>query len=193
MLVTGLVGRFGAAALAGYGVGVRLEYMMGPLAFGIGSGLITLVGVAIGAGDWKRAMRVSWIGGLIAFGTIGAIGWTAALLPEAWSSLFTSEPAVIATSVAYLTRVAPFYCLSGLGFTLYFASQGAGRMTVPVLAGVARLIAATAGGWFAVEWLGLGLEGVFAALAVGIAVYGCLIAGSLLIAPWGAQRRLSSS
>jgi Na+-driven multidrug efflux pump len=45
MLVTGFVGRFGVAALAGYGIGVRLEFMLVPLAFGIGSGLTTLVGV----------------------------------------------------------------------------------------------------------------------------------------------------
>jgi len=43
MMVTGLVGRFGVAALAGYGIGVRLEFMLVPLAFGIGSGLTTLV------------------------------------------------------------------------------------------------------------------------------------------------------
>ena len=41
MVVTGLVGRFGVAALAGYGIGVRLEFMLVPLAFGIGSGLTT--------------------------------------------------------------------------------------------------------------------------------------------------------
>ena len=34
MLVTGLVGRFGITALAGYGIGVRLEFMLVPLAFG---------------------------------------------------------------------------------------------------------------------------------------------------------------
>ncbi|WP_275430576.1 MATE family efflux transporter, partial [Klebsiella aerogenes] len=53
MIMTGLVGSFGAAALAGYGVGVRLEFMLGPLAFGIGTGLTTLVGVAAGANDWN--------------------------------------------------------------------------------------------------------------------------------------------
>ena len=73
MLMTGLVGRFGVAALAGYGIGVRLEFMLVPLAFGIGSGLTTLVGVAAGANDWKRAVRASWIGGLTAFGMIGAV------------------------------------------------------------------------------------------------------------------------
>lgn len=189
MLVTGLVGRFGTAALAGYGVGVRLEFMLAPLAFGIGTGLTTLVGVAAGADDWKRAVRVAWIGGLVAFGTIGTIGWTVALLPGSWSRLFTSDPQAVAASVAYITHVAPFYCLFGLGLALNFASQGAGRMTAPFMAGVARLVVATTGGWLAVERLGLGLDGVFSAIAAGIAVYGCLVAGPLLVAPWRSRRR----
>lgn len=184
LLMTGLVGRFGTDALAGYGVGLRLEYMVAPLAYGIGTGLTTMVGVAAGAGDWKRAMRVAWIGGFTAFTMIGAIGWAAALLPETWSRLFTSNPQVIAASVAYLRYVAPFYCLFGLGLALYFAGQGAARVTMPVAAGLLRVAVATAGGWFAVEEMDLGLNGVFAAMATGMVVYGCALAGSLLVAPW---------
>ena len=158
--------------------------MVSPLAYGIGTGLTTLVGVAVGARDFMRAGRVAWIGGLLAFAIIGAIGWAAALLPETWSHLFTTEPGVVAASISCLTRVAPFYCLLGLGLALYFASQGAGRMTVPVVAGLVRVAVATAGGWFAVEHMGTGLDGVFAAMAVGMAAFGCLIAVSLLVVPW---------
>jgi putative MATE family efflux protein len=188
MLVTGLVGRFGVAALAGYGIGVRLEFMLVPLAFGIGSGLTTLVGVAAGAHDWKRAVRVAWTGGLVAFVLIGAFGWIVALVPEGWARLFTSDPQVVAATVAYITHVAPFYCLFGLGMTLSFASQGAGRMKAPFFAGIARLIVATGGGWFAVERLGTGLDGVFTAIAVGIVLFGAMIAGPLLVKPWGPKR-----
>ncbi|UYN96496.1 MAG: MATE family efflux transporter [Enhydrobacter sp.] len=184
MLVTGLVGRFGVAALAGYGIGVRLEFMLVPLAFGIGSGLTTLVGVAAGADDWRRAVRAAWIGSLIAAGAIGAFGWTVALLPEGWARLFTDDPAVVAATVGYITHVAPFYFLFGLGMTLSFASQGAGRMKAPFFAGIARLIVATVGGWVAVELLGWGLTGVFAAIAVGMIAFGVLIAGPLLLKPW---------
>ena len=184
ILVTGLIGSFGTAALAGYGIGVRLEYMVAPLAFGIGTGLTTLVGVAAGAGDWRRANRVAWIGGLISFAAIGAIGWMVALLPEAWARLFTAEPQVIAASVAYITRVAPFYCMFGLGLTLYFASQGAGRMATPLVASLVRQGIVTVCSWLAVERLGLGLHGVFTALAAGMFVYGCLIAGPLFVRPW---------
>ncbi len=188
MLVTGLVGRFGVTALAGYGVGVRLEFMLVPLAFGIGSGLTTLVGVAAGANDWKRAVRVAWIGGLIAAGMIGSLGWVVALLPEGWSRLFTSDPKVIGTTVSYITRVAPFYCLFGLGMTLSFASQGAGRMLAPFIAGITRMLVATIGGWFAIDILGLGLDGVFWAIAVGMVAFGAMIAGPLLLKPWGPKR-----
>jgi Na+-driven multidrug efflux pump len=188
VLVTGLIGSFGTAALAGYGIGVRLEYMVAPLAFGIGTGLTTLVGVAVGAEEWRRANRVAWIGACVGFSIVGGIGWTAALMPETWARIFTADPQVIAASVAYLTRVAPFYCLFGLGLTLYFASQGAGRMTTPLVASLVRQGLVSAGGWLVVERLGLGLNGVFAVLAAGMIVYGGLIAGPLLIRPWGPRR-----
>jgi Na+-driven multidrug efflux pump len=111
-----------------------------------------------------------------------------ALMPESWARLFASDAAVVAASAAYITRVAPFYCLFGLALTLYFASQGAGRMAVPVVAGVVRMVATILAGWLAVEKFDLGLEGVFAAIAVGMAVHGGLMAGLLLLAPWGPRQ-----
>jgi len=184
MLVTGLVGGFGVAALAGYGIGVRLEFMLVPLAFGIGSGLTTLVGVAVGANDWKRAVRAAWLGSLVAAGALGLCGWILALVPVGWARLSTADAGVIDATVAYITRVAPFYCLFGLGMTLSFASQGAGRMTAPFLAGIARMLIATIGGWYATSVLGWGLAGVFVAVAAGMIAFGAIIAGPLLVAPW---------
>jgi Na+-driven multidrug efflux pump len=190
LLVTALVGRFGTAALAGYGIGVRLEFMVAPIAFGIGTGATTLVGIAVGAGDFARAVRVAWLAGLAAFVSIGTIGGLVALAPEAWSRLFTAEPDVLAASVAYVTRAAPAYCFFGLGLTIYFASQGANRMAAPVLAAFLRLAVATAGGWFAAERLGLGLDGLFAATGCSLALYGTLIAAALFIMPWRAKSRI---
>ena len=165
-------------------IGARLEFMLVPLAFGIGSGLTMIVGVAAGANDWRRAVRAAWIGSLVAGLGIGAFGWIVALVPEGWARLFTNDPEVVAATVSYITRVAPFYCLFGVGMTLSFASQGAGRMKAPFTAGLARLFVATIGGWFAVEHLGWGLSGVFTAIAVGMIVFGTLIAGPLLVHPW---------
>jgi putative MATE family efflux protein len=184
VLMLGFVGRFGVAALAGYGIGARLEYMIGPVAFGIGSGLTTLVGVAAGANAWQRAMKVAWTGGLIAFAAIGLIGWLVALFPLVWSRLFSSDNQVIEASMSYIAHIAPFYCFFGLGISLNFASQGAGRMTAPLLASIARMVTSTTAGWLVVEKTDLGLGGLFAAIALGIVVYGCVIPASLLVVPW---------
>jgi MATE family, multidrug efflux pump len=136
--------------------------------------------VAAGAGNWKRANRA----GFTAFGLTGAIGWAIALVPESFARLFSADPEVVPIAVAYLTRVAPFECLFGLGLALHFASQGAGLMAAPLTASIVRMLVATAGGWFAIEHLGLGLNGVFWAMAASLVLYGATIALPLLVKPW---------
>jgi Na+-driven multidrug efflux pump len=187
MVLTGLVGRFGTPALAGYAIGSRLENLMGALSYGIGTGMLTLIGVAAGADGWARARRVAWTGSLFAAAVIGAAGGAIALLPEQWSLLFTNDPATIAACVGYLTRAAPFYILYGLGLTLHFGSQGAGRMGVPVAAVLVRLVVTVGGGWLAIE-LGQGLDSLFWAMGIGLAVYGAVMGGMLVLRPW--QSRL---
>src|SRR5487761_884279 len=54
-IATGLVGAFGPAAIAGYGTGSRLEYLLIPLVFGLGGPLVAMVGTNIGAGRPERA------------------------------------------------------------------------------------------------------------------------------------------
>ena len=62
--------------------------------------------------------------------------------------VFTQHPEVIDYAQSYFVWVAPAYPFFALGLCLYFASQGAGRLLGPVLAGTLRLvvvIAATLG------------------------------------------------
>ena len=54
---------------------------------------------------------------------------------------------------------------------LYFASQGAGQMLLPVLAGTVRLVLVVAGGALVVQLAGP-LGAVFAVIACGIALFG---------------------
>src|SRR5207247_1081704 len=121
----------GTFALAGYGMGVRLEYLLIPLVFGFGSALVTMVGTNFGAGQRARAGRVAWTGAAMAAGATEAIGLAAAFFPHSWLGLFTNEPAVLAAGAAYLRVVGPAYGFFGLGLALYFASQGAGRLLWP--------------------------------------------------------------
>src|SRR5260370_41624867 len=64
--LTGLVGSLGAAQLAGFGVAARLEYILYPLTFGSDAGLLAIIGTNLGAGNYARLVRASWIAAEIA-------------------------------------------------------------------------------------------------------------------------------
>jgi putative MATE family efflux protein len=187
ILITLLVAGFGVAALAGYGVGSRLEFMLVPLAFGIGSALTTLVGIAAGAGQWERAVRVAIIGSLMAAALTGTVGALVAIFSQSWMSIFSADPAVQQTGVTYLTRAAPFYAFFGLGMALNFASQGAGRQGVPLAIAFMRLALAAGGGWLAVHVLKLGEDGLFWAVAMAIVLFGTANLAAMIVRPWRAR------
>jgi putative MATE family efflux protein len=170
---TALVGVYGSAAVAGFGTAVRLEYLLVPLVFGLGTPVASMVGTSMGAGQNRRALRVAWTGAAIAGGLTGAIGLAAALYPQAWLSLFGDDVTMNAVGAQYLRIVGPFYGFFGVGLALYFASQGAGRVGWAVGASLLRVAVAALGG-LAVVRLGAGITGVFAALAAGLAIYGVL-------------------
>ncbi len=188
VLLTGLVGPFGTFALAGYGMGARLEYLLIPLAFGLGSALVTMVGTNVGAGQLARAQRIAWVGAAMAGAVTGGIGLAAAIVPHAWLGLFTEHADVLATGTAYMHRVGPAYGFVGVGLALYFASQGAGRVLWPLAAGFARLLTAVGGGWFAIHWLGGGLPGLFLAIALSLVVYGTTVALAIRAGAWRPRR-----
>jgi len=189
VILTGLVGPFGPAALAGYGIGVRLEYLQIPLVFGFGSALVAMVGTNIGAGRVGRAERVAWVGAGMAAALTGSIGLLAAVFARGWMSLFTVDPQVVEIGVTYLRIVGPAYGFFGLGLALYFASQGAGRLGWPLLAGSARLVIAAGGGWLAVRTLGLGLPGLFAAMTIALVAFGGTVALAVKAGAWRRGRR----
>ena len=182
-IATGLVGRFGAAAIAGYGTGSRLEYLLVPLVFGLGGPLVAMVGTNIAAGQRGRALRAAWIGAGIAVGLTEIIGVGAAALPHAWLSLFDTDPAMLDAGSRYLRLVGPFYGLFGLGLALYFASVGAGRLLWPLIANMTRLLIAAIGGWLALRWSG-DVTYVFVALSAALVAFGLINAGAVARGAW---------
>jgi len=170
VVVTGYVGRYGTEALAGYGLGARLELMLVPIAFGVGAALTAAVGVNVGANQYARARRIAWVGAGVVLVLTGLLGALAAIRPSLWLDLFTSDPRAYEFGVQYLVIVAPFYGIFGLGQSLYFASQGTGRMALPVTVTVLRFITVTALGGLvlAFAW---GITWLFVAVAVGLTVF----------------------
>jgi putative MATE family efflux protein len=188
LVVTGLIGRAGNAALAGYGTGSRLEYMLIPISFGVGAALTAMVGTNVGARQYARAQRIAWTGAGMAAVVAGVIGLTVAVAPDLWLRIFTQDAAVLEQGRTYLRIVGPVYGLFGLAMALYFASQGTGTMLWPVFANLCRISVAVGGGLFSLSVLGLGARGLYACVALGITAFSAILAYSTTTRAWRPDR-----
>jgi putative MATE family efflux protein len=184
LILTRLVAGFGTEALAGYGIGARLEFLLVPIVFAIGVASVPMVGMAMGARDIERARQVAWTAAGVAVTALGAIGLTVMIAPGAWSGLFTDDAAVRAAADLYLRWAGPGFAFVGLGLSLYFASQGSGKVGPPVLAGTIRLLVVALGGW----WLtasGAPAWSLFALVGASMAAFGSSVAAAVYLTPWG--------
>lgn len=184
LIFTGLLAQQGTEALAGYGIGQRLEFLLIPIAFGIGVASVPMVGMAMGSGNVRRARRVAWVAGGVSAFNLALIGGVVTLAPDVWAQLFTQDEAVLTYARQYLVTAGPAFPFFGLGLTLYFASQGAGQVIGPVLAGTLRLVlVAGAGLWLAQHQ---GTSGHFYQLvAWAMVLYGVATAAAVKFTPWG--------
>jgi Na+-driven multidrug efflux pump len=188
-LATGFAGRYGPAAVAGYGTGARLEYLLVPLVFGLGAPLAAMVGTSIGAGCRDRAVRVAWVGAAMAGAITEAIGLAGALAPEAWLGLYSQDPGVLSYGSRYLHLVGPFYGCFGFGFALYFAAQGTGRLVWALFAGAARLATVCILGLIAVH--AGSVAGLFTALGLAMIVFGGINAIATATGAWLSHTKLA--
>jgi Na+-driven multidrug efflux pump len=175
VVLTGIAGQFGPEAAIGYAMGARLEYIMQPIAFGFGTAIVAMVGTNWGARQVDRARRIAWTGaGTIAV-VCGLLGVVVALQPGLWLGLFSNSAEVARIGTLYLRIVGPVYVCFGLGFGLFFASQGFGRGFAAMSANAARLIVTATAGLTAVYGLALGISSLFAAVSGGFALYAALL------------------
>jgi MATE family, multidrug efflux pump len=184
LVLTAVVARFGTEALAGYGIGARLEFLLVPIVFAVGVACLPMVGMAIGARDVNRARRVAWTAAGVATLALGVVGLTVALAPDIWSGRFTQDPNVRAAADLYLQLAGPAFAFVGMGMSLYFASQGSGKVLGPVLAATVRLAVIAIGAWFltasaAPVWT------LFALVALSMLAYGLTTAAAVYVTPWG--------
>ena len=110
--LTALVGRFGPSALAGFGIGTRIEYVVLPIMFAFGTAATTLVGTNIGAGNYRRAEIMGWHAAACASLFCGLVGVVLALSTRLWVPIFTSDPIASSVTTSYIQIVGPaFLCM----------------------------------------------------------------------------------
>jgi putative MATE family efflux protein len=182
--LTALVGSFGSQALAGYGIGTRIEFLMLPIIFAFGTALTTIVGTNIGAGNYDRAEHAAWYGVASVAILCGVTGGLLALFPQSWIPVFTDDPVAYETAKSYIQLVGPAYPFLGMGLILYFASQGAGIMTWPIRAMMARFVLSVGGASALVHYAGYGVEAIFAVSGVALVIYACIIVTAIYRGAW---------
>jgi len=192
LVITAMIARLGVDALAGYGIGARLEFLLIPIAFGVGVATVPMVGMAIGGGDVARARRVAWVGSGLAAALVGTIGAVVSLWPALWPSLFTNEPGVAAYAQLFMRFAGPGFAFYGLALSLYFASQGAGRVLGVVLGATVRLAVIMVGGWWlsrieAPAW------SYFTLVSAAMVAYGLFNAGAVWSSRWERSPALPAS
>jgi putative MATE family efflux protein len=183
LLLAGFVARLGTLPLAGYAIGQRLEFLLSTVAFAVGLASVPMVGMAVGAGLIERARRVAWTAGAVSAVNLGVVGLLVAWQPDLWATLFTQDEAVLAYCRQHLQWTGPVFAFFGLGVTLYFASQGAGRLQGAVAAATLRLLWVAAGGaWLMAQ--GAPAWQLFALGAAGMVLYGGASVAALHWTPW---------
>ncbi len=183
VIVTRLISNFGPEALAGYGIGTRLEFLLVPITFSFGVACLPMVGMALGAKMVERAKKVAWAGAMMSAALVACIGLVVMVWPGLWANLFSINPLVLASASQYFCVVGPCYGFFALGLCLYFASQGAGKLWGPVLAGTFRLVLVATGGIWLSQNNG-SADQMFMVIATGMVCYGVLTALAVWKTNW---------
>jgi putative MATE family efflux protein len=182
VVMAAFVTPFGAAAIAAYGIGVRLMSVTWSVAGAVGQATATGVGQNLGAKTPDRAASVTRVA---TAGTMALLGAAAAIclaFPRAITRVFIDDPEVVAETEVFLWFVAPFWAFFGGTMVVQGAVRGAGRtkvamalsflsrwvFRVPVAIALAFATVTVPGTAVAVDvGLGIGVRGVWTAFSVG--------------------------
>jgi putative MATE family efflux protein len=133
LLLTAIVARYGTREIAAFGLGTRLDFLILTLAFGVGSAVLTLVGLAVGARDPCRARAIVWRASVLVAAMLAFLSVVLVWKPTIWLAIFTREPDILAAGEVYLRILAPSYPFLGISMACSFTFQGLGRATFPLV------------------------------------------------------------
>ena len=126
-----IVSMFGAAALAGYTIAIRIVIFAILPAWGLSNAAATLVGQNLGAGQPERAEQSVWRTGIYNMLFLGSVGVLFIFFAEPLIWLFSHDPAVVPLGAACLRIVSYGNIGYAYGMVMLQAFNGAGDTVTP--------------------------------------------------------------
>jgi putative MATE family efflux protein len=176
MVLVGFVAGSGTAAIAAYGIGGQLTGLILMPGFALAISASILVGQNLGAGKAARAERTAMASVGIYAGVAAAM--VAALLAFAprWVAVFDDTPGVVEMGALYLYICAPSFLFVPLGMVLSRAMSGAGVSVPPLIVTAGVLLGVRIPlAYFLTKALGLGVAGVYWAVAIPTVLEGLIM------------------
>jgi MATE family, multidrug efflux pump len=128
-----IISVFGATALAGYTIAIRIVIFLLLPSWGLSNAAATLVGQNLGAKEPERAEAAVWRTGFYNMLFLGSIGVFFIFFAVPIVRLFTHDPAVITEAAACLRIVSYGNIGYAYGFVMLQAFNGAGDTVTPTL------------------------------------------------------------
>jgi putative MATE family efflux protein len=139
-IVYGVTRPFGAAAQAGFGIGLRIVQSAFLPVVALGFAVAPVAGQNFGAGHGQRVRQTFKAAAMMAIAAMLVVIVITHLFPHALISIFSTDPEVIAVGEVYLWIVSWNFIASGLVFVTSSMFQAMGN-TIPSLAtSLARLL-----------------------------------------------------
>jgi putative MATE family efflux protein len=128
-----IVSIFGAAALAGYTIAIRIVIFVILPSWGLSNAAATLVGQNLGAGKPERAEIAVWRTGLYNMIFLGTVGVLFVLFAEPVVRLFTHDAEVVSLAASCLRIVSCGNIGYAYGMVMLQAFNGAGDTVTPTI------------------------------------------------------------
>ena len=131
--LTRVTALFGAEALAGYVIAIRIILFAILPAWGLSNAAATMVGQALGAGNPERAERAAWISCKMNFVFLGAVSVFFIGFAPGIVGLFGGTEGASTVAVTGLRIVSIGFVFYGYGMVLTAAFNGAGAVWTPTI------------------------------------------------------------
>jgi putative MATE family efflux protein len=169
--ITAMIARYGADAVAGFGVASRIESMMLVIYYALSAIIGPFVGQNFSAGNEKRILRALWLCSVFCIASGLVIAALLAAMSGVLPGLFSDSESVTDVTTLFLWLVPISYGTYGMVMVMNASFNGLGYPMPAVVISVARIAVlyiplALAGSYF------FGIAGIFAGYAIANVVSG---------------------